>query len=1158
MKSFQRLPIKPRGFALVVTVSLMVLLTLLALGLLGLSSISLRTSSQGAAMAEARSNARMALMLAIGQLQRELGPDSRISAPHGLADGNAGGRPHWTAVYDAWKIPEGPGNPRDTPESRTVTFREWLVSGNTGTTQSGGLDDVLLVGPGTLGTGAAPEDVVRVPFHDVNAVRGNGRIAWWTSDEGMKAKINAGPATNSLPAQVSNPVFHAQSPPHPDHQAFPALRNFQWKGAQRELALSIAQANLTAGLGQAGLGNAFHDLTVHSEGVLADVRTGRLKRDLTQLLSRPIAELEDKPLYLADGRINRFDIRQDGTVSNLSFVRPWNSSRFSPDEWGINLEELALYHNIHKEIDWTGGVPALVTKDSVDALALDRFGMYRRHVIEAMQFIFSLQAVPSGGTTDAPTYKMQLMLDGMVVLANPNDVRLRFPPGLVRAVVLESIAYDAKLKITKADTVTGGTTIPGSVEEQTTIPPNARLFTGFIEGGFGGTPAAGFELEPGEAATFGSTKASGFNLNLRRGFVPSGGVTMTSWNIGSSTMENLKAEDRVEFEFIKNTGARNGSNANTYFQAWHGATSTKQGGRIFESVNLTPSDSPDGDLMNKLLPPVILPSQTPKVSEFIITPKNPRPKPVMVFSILRNVEQNSGGDNPDAFPSRPIMLGDPALGGGAILRNAIPEDLHKAQMLVTAKTLNYANFETLASGAGGRNVYHGGGRQPGSTIGGEFQAIKRRIPLAPPLSLGAFENAIAGGFCVHFGEPNASGAWNSISSSVDPSKTGLNSVFNNGFGFPVITKAIGNSFSNPHLAPEQVFRSGSGTSTSGRVATDPSWMVNTALWDSWFLSGIVDGSGTNTASPMKDRRTPRAQFRDLAEGTGLLRNKRYSLYPHRTVEQALDELFTGDNFKGSAISQLGKYLLIDGAFNVNSTSVEAWAAMFRSVADQELLVAGGGTKGFNNPYGTIGYAANDATSGTQGDWSGLRDLSDAEITTLAENTVEEVKARGPFLSLADFVNRRPNAGTAEHKVVGALQAAIDKSGLNSRFTGGDRGLTQADLEPLRGKTSLDSEPAPARAVGAAGHLRQAGILTALGSQISVRSDTFVVRAYGDTRDKSGKVVLARAWCEAVVQRVPEFVNPGDLPEATPVSNVNKNFGRGFRLVSFRWLAPSEI
>ncbi len=142
-------------------------------------------------------------------------------------------------------------------------------------------------------------------------------------------------------------------------------------------------------------------------------------------------------------------------------------------------------------------------------------------------------------------------------------------------------------------------------------------------------------------------------------------------------------------------------------------------------------------------------------------------------------------------------------------------------------------------------------------------------------------------------------------------------------------------------------------------------------------------------------------------------------------------------------------------------------------------------------------------------------------------------------------------------MVGALQAAIDKSGLNDRFAGGGRQVTGADLDPLPGSGSVDAEPAPARAVGAAGHLRQAGILTALGSQISVRSDTFVVRAYGDSRDKSGKI-LASAYCEAVVQRVPEFLDPSDSPEVTPASTVNQLFGRSFRMVSFRWLAPSEI
>lgn len=82
-----------RGFALVVTLSLMILLTIIAVGLLTLSSISLRSSSQGQAAAEARANARMALMMAIGELQKELGPDSRISTPSDAGSVATGGQP---------------------------------------------------------------------------------------------------------------------------------------------------------------------------------------------------------------------------------------------------------------------------------------------------------------------------------------------------------------------------------------------------------------------------------------------------------------------------------------------------------------------------------------------------------------------------------------------------------------------------------------------------------------------------------------------------------------------------------------------------------------------------------------------------------------------------------------------------------------------------------------------------------------------------------------------------------------------------------------------------------------------------------------------------------------------------------------------------------
>ena len=66
---------------MIVTVSLMILLTLVAVGMLTLSAISLRTSGHGEAMMTARANARLAMMLALGDLQKTMGPDRGISAP---------------------------------------------------------------------------------------------------------------------------------------------------------------------------------------------------------------------------------------------------------------------------------------------------------------------------------------------------------------------------------------------------------------------------------------------------------------------------------------------------------------------------------------------------------------------------------------------------------------------------------------------------------------------------------------------------------------------------------------------------------------------------------------------------------------------------------------------------------------------------------------------------------------------------------------------------------------------------------------------------------------------------------------------------------------------------------------------------------------------
>lgn len=54
----------------------------------------------------------------------------------------------------------------------------------------------------------------------------------------------------------------------------------------------------------------------------------------------------------------------------------------------------------------------------------------------------------------------------------------------------------------------------------------------------------------------------------------------------------------------------------------------------------------------------------------------------------------------------------------------------------------------------------------------------------------------------------------------------------------------------------------------------------------------------------------------------------------------------------------------------------------------------------------------------------------------------------------------------------------------------------------------------------------------------------------------------RAWCEALVQRDAEFLNPADPAWAQPDSDtlqaLNQRFGRRFKVVSFRWLNEEDL
>jgi len=94
---------------------------------------------------------------------------------------------------------------------------------------------------------------------------------------------------------------------------------------------------------------------------------------------------------------------------------------------------------------------------------------------------------------------------------------------------------------------------------------------------------------------------------------------------------------------------------------------------------------------------------------------------------------------------------------------------------------------------------------------------------------------------------------------------------------------------------------------------------------------------------------------------------------------------------------------------------------------------------------------------------------------------------------------------------------------------------------------------------AASQITQADMLQKFGSMLVVCGDTFVIRAYGESRDSENHVT-ARAWCEAVVQRTPEPANPDPATERLIPLIVAKqtDWGRKYVIESFRWLSPQEI
>ncbi|MGE9290705.1 MAG: hypothetical protein ACQKBT_06935, partial [Puniceicoccales bacterium] len=307
------------------------------------------------------------------------------------------------------------------------------------------------------------------------------------------------------------------------------------------------------------------------------------------------------------------------------------------------------------------------------------------------------------------------------------------------------------------------------------------------------------------------------------------------------------------------------------------------------------------------------------------------------------------------------------------------------------------------------------------------------------------------------------------------------------------------------------------------------YLANESLWDDYFFSTIPEDGDFDPEN--------------------------VRLYPYSSASDTFSEW-----------DQIGAGLMVDGAFNVNSTSLEAWKALLASFFGEDLAEDDESSSQFPRTFFSQGDAGGEEPSRVDDPdvYNGFRRLDETQISELAASIVTEVRRQGPFLSLSDFVNREPfrdpkvASDSDLIKRSGPLTRAIEGTSINDNLQSGAEVTVFQDGVDEKAVSGYRSEGLP-------GWFTQVDLLSRLGSILNARSDTFRIRFYGDFRDEINGEILSKAVGEAVVQRIPDFVDdsniaytPYDDDEAVSrslaeLTAINRTMGRRFVVSSFRWL-----
>lgn len=1105
---------RPRqaGFALLITVTLLAFLVLLLVSLATLTRVETKVAANNQQLSQARQNAILALNIALGRLQSAAGPDTRVTGTADLLSGRALEKKNWTGVWNA----AAPGTDKNIA---------WLVSGSVPAGASGvngplvaafGNTLVELVGAHTadITATATTGNQVRVESEAIQAtgVPGFdpatpvpvGNFAYWVGDEGVKAKVSVtDPWDNPAAATLA-----ASTPATTLSQA----QTYRFVNAQRPGIEGIdADATGTKLDGHYPATNAFFKAALDNILCLSQLPLANPDpAGQTALASARRSRFHDLTAsscgVLADAA--KGGLKKDLTAWIADPAAPGNPFSGNAADDFITPGDAAdtTKYGLPK---WALIRDYATTLNTGSALAARAQTPARQGVFPVMTYArigYNLTCGPTGGI-----YKINIM--PVVALWNPCNVPLA------------TGTFEFCFKYTTTSTVVTSGNYLKLVIYASAPNPNPDGFNlstinmGGVSYGSGSGPQfwrfkvqLSRDLAPGESRLFTLTDA----------------YDGTQYAGGQSTLGDAVVAP----------------NNAVYIPSKTPLTSTQMNGAIFWNTEFGGATARMEFLLTKPVPA--------GVSD-----------PATIESLLRaEAYQTFLGNGFDwNWETNPNFQIPPANNGVALVYQRIELAM---STLPTAYPESYGSVVGTPRWLADLNpVSSVSLRKPASNMGVTPSYLREGYIRAPSYAVPPF---------VYKGIPNAAGVNVSAGTRVSTSGAAQNLVIREfqPAGTPLFSLAqlqhanvsslnvnpayaIGNSLANIHVKRDDPgARSdalgadvypGFPNGTFNRIY-DLSYLLNKALWDGCFFSTV-----------------PSALTLGQARDAGFhLPNARHRFYWQAGTASAAEVA----DLKTTAVA--AAHLLVNGGFNINSTSVQAWRAILYGHNGVATDPADPSNK--KHPYSR--FSAPAAGSQPNDTWLGYRILSDAQIDALANAIVAEIKTRGPSLSLAGFINRRLTADAAGLK--GPLQAAIDAtSGAGSingvapftdaafQVTAYPPDIADAEQKTIYMGGTDATQPSASRAAFAPGYLTQADLLTALGPSLTARSDTFRIRTYGDTLNPSTGSVEGRAWCEAIVQRLPDYVDSSVNAWAKPVAgSAADTFGRRFKIVTFRWLSSDEI